>query len=151
VKEADPQLEDRLDEEIPIILLKCVRAYLEYSQKYNNQDIWNIVPKYFKTIQTQVAMVTNSLQNFLASEKVKYGEDLFCPQKLFTQIFNQHCQENNLGKFKFNPDFYAGPFSTRDLEVRVEAVTYQGRAYPPQTVLFGCDVVDESANFGNDY
>lgn len=151
VKEADPQLEDRLDDEIPIILLKCVRAYLDYAQKYTNQDIWNVVPKYFKTIQTQVAMVTNSLQNFLASEKVKYGKELFCPQKLFTQIFNQHCQENNLGRFKFNPDFYAGPFSTRDLEVRVEAITYQGRAYPPQPVVFGIDVVDESANFGDDY
>tara|TARA_R110001606_G_scaffold398023_1_gene576065 strand:+ start:93 stop:1535 length:1443 start_codon:yes stop_codon:yes gene_type:complete len=151
VKEADPQLEDRLDDEIPIILLKCVRAYLDYAQKYTNQDIWNVVPKYFKAIQTQVAMVTNSLQNFLASEKVKYGADLFCPQKLFTQMFNQHCQENNLGKFKFNPDFYAGPFSTRDIEVRLEAVTYQGRAYPPQPILFGVDVVDDSANFGNDY
>jgi len=151
VKEADPQLEDRLDDEIPIILLKCVKAYLDYAQKFPNQDIWNVVPKYFKAIQTQVAMVTNSLQNFLASEKVKYGAEFFCPQKLFTQIFNQHCHENNLGKFKFNPDFYAGPFSTRDLEVRVEPVTYQGRAYPPQPVIYGIDVVDDSPSFGNDY
>lgn len=151
VKEADPQLEERLEAEIPIILLKCVRAYLEYSQKYANKDIWNVVPSYFKNVQTQVAMVTNTLQNFLASEKVRYEKDAFVPQKIFIQIFNQHCQENNLGKVKFNPDFYAGPFSTRDIEVRTEAVTYKGRAYALQPVIFGVDVVEDALQFSDDY
>lgn len=151
VKDADPKLDDKLDAEIPIILLKCVRAYLDYSQKYSGVDIWNCVPKYFKLIQTQVAMVTNTLQNFLASEKVKYGQDMFVPQKIFIQIFNQHCQENNLGKVKFNPDFYAGPFSSRDLEVRTEAVTYKGRVYASQPVVYGIDVVEETLEFTDDY
>jgi len=152
VKDADPHLDDKLDIELPAILLKCVKAYLEYAQKYSDQNIWNVVPKYFKGVQTQVAMVTNSLQNFLASEdKVKYGPDLFVPQKLFVQIFNQHCQENNLGRFKFNPDFYAGPFSSRDITVSTEARTYKGRAYPPQPIIMGIDVVDETLQFTDDY
>ncbi len=95
--------------------------------------------------------MTNSIQNFLASEKVKYGEELCCPQKIFTQIFNQHCQENNLGKARFNPDFYAGPFSSRDIEVRTAAVTYKGRAYPPQPVVYGIDVVEDTLQFAEDY
>lgn len=151
VKDADPQLDDKLDAELPIILLKCVRAYLEYSQKYANKDIWNVVPAYFKNVQTQVAMVTNTLQNFLASEKVRYATDAFVPQKIFIQIFNQHCQENNLGKVKFNPDFYAGPFSTRDIEVRNEAVTYKGRAYAIQPIVFGIDVVEDALQLSDDY
>jgi hypothetical protein len=151
VMEADPHLEKKLDVELPLILLKCVRAYLDYAQKYSNQDIWNVVPKYFKNIQTQVAMVTNSLQNFLACEKVKYGEELFCPQKLFVQLFNQHCQENNLGRFKFNPDFYAGPFSSRSIEVRSEAKIYKGRAYPVQPVIFGIDIVEDTMQFSEDF
>ena len=151
VKDADPHMDEKLDKELPIILLKCVRAYLEYSRKYSGVDIWNCVPKYFKQVQTQVAMVTNTLQNFLASEKVKYSDDLFVPQKIFIQIFNQHCQENNLGKVKFNPDFYAGPFSSRDLEVRTEAITYKGRAYASQPVVFGVDVIEETLEFADDY
>lgn len=150
VMTADPHLDDKLDHELPAILLKCVRGYLDYAQKYSDQDIWNVVPGYFKTIQTQVAMITNSLRNFLASEKVKFGEELFCPQKIFVQIFNQHCQENNLGKFKFNPDFYAGPFSAKNLEVRVEARTYKGRAYPPQPLIFGVDVIEDTMQFADD-
>ena len=152
VKNADPHLDEKLDVELPALLLKCVNAYLDYAQKYSDQNIWNVVPKYFKGVQTQVAMVTNSLQNFLASEKVKYGADLFVPQKIFTNIFNQHCGENNLGKPRFNPDFYAGPFSSRDLEVVVEARTYKGRVYPPQPFIVGVDVIsDDSLMSTDDY
>jgi len=96
-------------------------------------------------------MITNSLQNFLASEKVRYGEDLFCPQKMFIQVFNQHCQENNLGRVKFNSDSYAGPFSGRNLEVRTEARTYKGRAYPAQPFVFGVDLVEDTLQFTDDY
>lgn len=151
VMEADPHLDQKLDQELPIILQKCVRGYLDYAQKYSDQDIWNVVPPYFKTIQNQVAMVTNSLQNFLASEKIRFDPDLFCPQKLFVQLFNQHCQENNLGKPKFNPDFYAGPFSSKNIEVRTEAKTYKGRAFPAQPMIFGVDVVEDTLQFGEDY
>jgi hypothetical protein len=150
VMTADPHLDEKLDQELPIILLKCVRGYLDYAQKFSDQDIWNVVPPYFKAIQTQVAMITNSLRNFLASEKVKFGEGLFCPQKIFVQVFNQHCQENNLGKFKFNPDFYAGPFSAQNLDVLTEARTYKGRAYPPQPLIIGVDVIEDTMVFGDD-
>lgn len=150
VMAADPHLDEKLDQELPAILLKCVRAYLEYAQKYSDQDIWNVVPTYFKTIQTQVAMITNSLQNFLASEKVKVSAELFCPQKVFVQIFNQHCSENNLGRFKFNPDFYIGPFSSKNIEVRVESKTYKGRVYPPQPIIFGVDVIEDTVVFSED-
>jgi len=145
VKDADPHLDEKLDAELPVILLKCIRAYLEYSYKYSKKDIWNVVPKYFKTIQTQVAMVTNSLQNFLASEKIKIGKDLFVPQKVFVRILQQHCTENNLGKPRFNQDFYAGPFSSHDLEVVTESRTYNGEAQPMQPFIRGVDVVIDDA------
>ena len=147
VKDADPQLDEKLDAELPAILFKCVKAYLDYAQKYANKDIWNVVPKYFKIIQEQVAMVTNTLQNFLASEKVRYGGDLFVPQKLFVQAFNQHCQENNLGRVKFNPDFYNGPFSSRDLEVRSEAKTYRGQMYAAEPMIFGVDLKESGIQY----
>jgi hypothetical protein len=151
VRDADPQLDEKLNRELPIILLKCVKAYLEYSNKYRDKDIWNVVPEYFKKIQKQVAMVASTLHNFLESTNIIYGKDLFVPQKLFVQVFNQHCQANNLGKHKFNQDFYAGPFSSRDIEVRDEVVTYKGRTYPKQPVIYGVDVVEESLGFNEDY
>jgi len=141
VMDADPHLDQKLDAEIPAILCKCVRAYLDYAAKYSDKDIWNVLPAYFKSVQSQVAMVTNTLQHFLASEKVVYGPDKCCPQRIFVQMFNQHCQENNLGKWRFNPDFYAGPFSSREIEVKNDTRTYNGTAYAAQPFIFGVDIV----------
>lgn len=146
VAEADPHLEDKLDEELPAILCKCVKAYVEYASKYSDQDIWNVLPKYFKDVQKQIGVVTNTLLNFLESEKVEYGSDKFVPQKLFVHMFNQHCQENNLPRSKFNPDVYAGPFSARELEVRTESVSYRGKMYAAQPVIYGVDLVQEISN-----
>jgi len=151
VLEPDPHLDVKLNTELPAILQKCVRAYLDYSQKYSDQDIWNVLPPYFKAIRTQVAMVTNALQNFLASEKLKFARELCVPQKVFVHVFNQHCQENNLGRHKFNPDFYAGPFSSRDLEVRIDTKVYKGKAYANQPFIFGVETAEESLDFSDDY
>lgn len=143
VVDADPHLEHKLELEIPAIMAKCLRAYLDYVAKYSDKNIWNVLPRYFKTIQNQVAMVTSALSHFLASEKVRFGKDLFCPQKLFVSMFNQHCTENFLGKHKFNQDFYAGPFSAFDVEVRTEGRTYNEKMYSAQPFIFGVDIVSD--------
>ena len=143
VADADPHLDEKLEKEIPAILCKCLRAYLDYSKKYADKDIWNVLPKYFKQVQNQVATVTNSLQHFLCSEKFRFGATLFVPQKVFVSRFNQHCRDNNLGNYKFNQDFYAGPFSSRDLEVRVDALQYNGSSYASQPFIFGIDFVQQ--------
>jgi len=150
VVDADPHLDEKLDKELPVILLKCIRAYLDYAQRFSDQAVWNIVPEYFKTVQNEVAMVTNSLQNFLSAERVKYAPDLFCPQTIFVTSFNAHCLENNLGKVRFNQDFYQGPFGMRDIEVRKETnKVYRGRVYPVQSFIYGLDIVDEHASEEN--
>lgn len=142
VAEADPHLDDKLDSEMAAILCKCVRAYLDYAQRYSDQDIWNVLPKYFADIQNQVAMVTNTLQHFLASENVVYGSGLCCPQKQFVTAFNQHCQANNLGRPRFNPDFYAGPFSSRQLEVRPGTV-WRDQTLASQPFVYGLDLAQD--------
>lgn len=151
VQDADQRLDEKLDTEIPAIMLKCIRAYLEYSHEYSDRDIWTVVPEYFKSVQNQIAMVTSALLHFLNSEKVRFGADLHCPQRMFVQQFNSHCIENNLGKYKFNPDFYAGPFSSRKLQVVTESRTYQGKPYIMQSFIHGIDLVNDSTDFTDDY
>lgn len=143
VKDADPTLDIKLEDEIPAILCKCSRAYLEAASKYSDVDIWNVLPDYFKTIQKQISMVTNSLHHFLGSEKCLFGKDLCVPQSIFVRSFNNHCIENNLGRYKFHPDFYAGPFGARDIEVRNDTVTWNGKLYQNQPIIFGTDLSAE--------
>jgi hypothetical protein len=140
--DSDPHLERKLETEIPAILCKCLRAYLDYANKYSDRDIWNVLPKYFKTIQSQVAQVTNSLQHFLGSEKVRFGPDFFVPQKIFVTAYQQHASQNALGeKPRFNQDIYAGPFSSREIEVRSDSRIYNGVTYATQPFIFGIDLV----------
>ena len=144
VKDADTQLDNKLEDELPTILQKCVRAYLEFAQKNPDVDIWNLIPDYFKTIQKQVAMSTRSLQHFLESTNINYGPDLFCPQKEFVKMFNEHCMANNLGKHRFTRDFWAGPFSSRDIEVRETSLTYNGHMMRRQPFIFGLNIIQDS-------
>ena len=153
VQEADPNLDRKLEAELPSILCKCIRAYLEYSEKYSGRDIWNVVPTYFKTIQNQVAMVANTLHHFLNSVRVTKGEGKFVPEDIFHQAYNSHCARSLKGKKPdlFNSDFYVGPFSTYGITVKICTVNYKGRQYPEQPVFFGVDVVEEELTIGNNH
>jgi hypothetical protein len=153
VQEADPNLDKKLAAELPAILCKCIRGYLEYSEKYSGRDIWNVVPPYFKIIQNQVAMVANTLHHFLNSVRVIKEEGKFVPEDIFHQAYNSHCARSLKGKKPdlFNPDFYIGPFSTYGITVKTCAINYKGREYPAQPVFFGVDVIEEELMIGNNH
>lgn len=153
VKDADTSLDDKLELELPVILQKCVRAYLEYAQRYADKDVWNVVPEYFKKVQRQVAMVTSTLENFLHSPEIEMDPKACCPKTEFIAKLNQYCTLNNLGKPKFNYDFYAGPFSQRDIAVRHHTMLYKGKMIANQEFIFGINLVDleVGGGFGHDH
>jgi hypothetical protein len=114
--------------------------------------VWNVVPEYFKTVQKQVAMVTSTLENFLQSPMVELNPNACCPRAEFVSKFNQYCTANNLGKPKFNYDFYAGPFSQRDITVRHHTMAYKGRMLANQEFIFGIELIDfDNEGFGTDH
>lgn len=146
VRDADPQLDKKLEKEMPIILLKCVRGYLDYVKKYGNRDIWKVVPQYFMNIQRQVAMVASTLHNFLASPNVKYGKDLYVPRSVFQAAFQAHCKSEDLRKGSgFHEDFYIGPFSAYDIDAKSASVVYMGKPYNNQTIFYGIDILEDNS------
>jgi hypothetical protein len=56
-----------------------------------------------------------------------------------------------LGRSRLRRSRRLDPFSGRNLEVRTEARTYKGRAYPPQPMVFGVDLVEDTLQFTDDY
>ena len=147
VKNADPTLDKKLERELPGILQKCIRGYLEYAQKYRDKDIWNIVPPYFKEIQSQVAQVTNTLENFLQSPEVIIEVGKKVPQKKFMEHYKDYCMANNLDKAQFNKDIYVGPFSQYDITVKNDSGIYNGQPFQNQRWIFGLDIVTEGIVF----
>ena len=126
VYRGDTMLGYKLHEEIPSILKQCNMYYLRAVQEVGTSNIWDFLPDYFVDNQSQMSESTNSLMNFLSSGKLQFGEDLYCPSKVFITEYNNHCTENNLSKNKFVIDFYGGPFSQYDIDIQ----TNQRYIYP---------------------
>jgi hypothetical protein len=145
VMNADPQLEHKLDKELPMILQKCIRGYLEYSQKYKTQDIWNVVPKYFKEISNQVAMVTSVLINFISSPKVRLGQELKVPVDQFVSTLQEHCIANGFSKPRWTTDFYNGVFSSMEIEVKNFTGVHESRAYNNIPFIYGLEIVIDTS------
>lgn len=110
-KIGDPKLEEKLMEELPAIIKKCNAAYLWAVNKYSDQDVWNVLPGYFQTTRDEISQETNVIKNFMSSGKLEFGKDLACQEKDFKLAFNQHCNENNLGRHQIGPSIYDEPFS----------------------------------------
>lgn len=117
VTNGDPQLEKKLSYELPALLVKGNRAYLEAINKNGKKDIWKILPDYFIQTKKDMAEQTNSLQHFLGTGKVVIGPELYVSQQHFTRAFNEHCRENNLNKSRWNKDFYSTPFDLLGITV----------------------------------
>jgi hypothetical protein len=145
-EDTDPLLELKLEKEMPIILQKCVRGYLDYAQKYQDQDIWNVIPEYFKEVRKSVATVTNALEHYLQSDKVQFnsgGLKYMCPIDIFKERFFTYCMLNNLPKPRFNSDFYIGPFSSRGITIEKIDIEYNFRQYKNKDIILGVDMVAE--------
>lgn len=117
VKNGDTKLGQKLEKEIPNILLKCNRAYLDAVNSYGQQDIWNVVPSYFEKTRNMMAEQINSLVDFLNSELVVYDPMVHVMKKRFTLEFKQYCKTNQLPMPPFKKQFYEGPFEDKDLQI----------------------------------
>lgn len=146
-KDTDPMLDVKLETELPAIIQKCIRGYLEYAQKYQGEDIWNVIPEYFANVRKQIATITNPLEHYLESDAIILGnhETVKIPLKIFKERFKRYCEANNLGRPRFNPDFYIGPFSSRDIDVvRLNQPTqYRDRERINEDFLLGVDIKED--------
>jgi phage/plasmid-associated DNA primase len=110
-KDSDPLLRDKLHLEIPAVIKKCNTAYLEAVKLYGKKNIWPVLPKFFHDTRDELKEQSNYMQHFLNSEKLQFGEENFCSEKDFKNLFNEHCKENNFPKIRFTSELYQLPFT----------------------------------------
>jgi len=151
VRDADPTLDSKLESEIPAILQKCVRAYLEFAQSWPEKDIWKIVPRYFENVQHQIRSACSPLEMFLAEPCIEFNPNKKCPLKFFKK---KYAEFHGVLNKSLNQDIWAGPFGSRDVKVSriTEPVKYQScddtmpvMEQSGTEFIFGIDIVDMSA------
>jgi hypothetical protein len=150
----DPDLDYKLNKELPAIMKKAACAYLSAVNKYRGQDFWTSLPEYFRDTQRDMAQNTHSLEHFLSSGKVTTGAEYYCREKNFVQAFNDHCKECHLERHKFTTDYYLGVFGNYNITVKKgmklkypntpNSPSYQG------TFIFGVDLVNEMGENGTE-
>lgn len=148
-KSCDMKLADNLQLEIPAIIVKANRAYMQLANKYGRENIWNGLPAYFKETRDELSQSSNGLENYLAvtSGKVTFGPDLYCKYETFHKEWKKHCQDLNFPSPRWTREYYVPVLKKYGLKA-VKAV----KKYPPidgesltcQWVV-GCDFVNEGA------
>ncbi len=151
----DPDLDYKLNKELPTIMKKVACAYLSAVNKFKGQDFWSSLPEYFRDTQRDMAQNTHSLEHFLNSGKIVLGEEFYCREKNFVQAFNDHCKECHLERHKFTTDYYLGVFGNYNIIVKKNMkLKYPNSPSSPSyqgTFIFGVDLVDEMGENETDF
>lgn len=145
VVHGDMMLNKKLEAELPAILAKCNRAYLEMSARYASVNVWTVLPQYFRDTRQELAQSVNCMEAFLASDEVVYGPGLYCPFKLFAEAVKQFEHRGNFKPRRHDKDFFAAGMTQRGLRREKASLTYQGQR-KSQEYVFG---VDLSVNCGD--
>lgn len=144
VTKGDLNLGTKLKGEMPAIIQKCNKAYLEAASQYGRDTVWSILPKYFIQTQQELAKSTNSLTHFLLSDSVVLDPSKYIPEDIFKQAFNDHNKANNYTRQKWNQDFYMGPFAQYNISVvKNDSRSYNGRIRSG-TFFVGLDMITNS-------
>jgi energy-coupling factor transporter ATP-binding protein EcfA2 len=74
IKNSDPLLFDKLRLEVPLLLLKMSRSYLEAIRLYGDKSVWDkdILPEMCHKSKRQYVVATNPVAAFLDSDHVEY-------------------------------------------------------------------------------
>jgi len=68
--DVDCRLDDKLEEELPNIIVLANRLYHQYVNLMGDRDIWTNVPKYFETQRDSILREANPLINFINSGSI---------------------------------------------------------------------------------
>lgn len=140
VTHGDMKLGDKLAGEIPAILLKCNRMYLEAVSTWASTNIWTILPRYFVHTRNEMAAATNVLEAFLSSEDVVVREGVYCSLDDFKSALKVYAQQNNYTMKRFTWEYFRGPFDKFSVTKVREQRPYQGKMIT-RDYLDGVDLV----------
>ena len=67
-KDADPDLDNKLEQELAALIIKCNRAYFEKVLESREKNIWDVLPPYFKEERDEFLKETQPLYALLLDE-----------------------------------------------------------------------------------
>lgn len=143
VTNGDMRLGDKLKTELPAILVKCNRAYLEAVRDHGSKNIWTVLPPYFHNTRNELAQAVNSVEAFLASDGVVKGPDLACPLAEFRKkwrFFAESTGYNINGKVS-DKTMFRTPLERNGLSIEKRATcVWRDSEYTNSEFVVGADL-----------
>jgi hypothetical protein len=139
VTNGDMKLGEKLEAELPAILQKCNKAYLEMAKSSAHVNAWSILPEYFLGTRKTLAEATSSVEGYLASDELRFGEDLFCPYGDFKHGLREFEKLNNYKKSSNSKDAILSALTTRNLKIVKTIKSYRGMPRVNKDWIVGVD------------
>jgi len=128
VVNGDMKLADKLQAEMPSILLKCNRLYLDAVAKWSTENIWTVLPAYFLSTRNELAATTNVLEAFVTSEQVVLDKNGYMTMDDFKMALRTFATANNYTVKRFTKEFFRGVFDKYGITKVREERLYNGRS-----------------------
>jgi phage/plasmid-associated DNA primase len=145
VHKSDMTLGTKIDEEIPAILLKCNRAYLNAVRLYAKNNIWNHLPEQFHSSKDDLTESVNSIVSFLRCGQLDFGGDIYMPLENFTSAYETYTNSMGLQRIRFSMDKFSHPLMQVNCRVTKDANTVMryprdGSSTFKGKFVIGCDM-----------
>jgi Family of unknown function (DUF5906) len=147
VVDGDMRLGEKLVKELPDILVKCNRAYREMAAQHGCDNIWTLLPPYFKGTSSELAKTINSLEAFMGSDEVTIDPDAAVPFDEFKNALVAYAQINGFDKPKTTTDYFRGPFTRHGIRRERTSRVWRGSLFSNREFLIGLDLA--VSDFGN--
>lgn len=113
-------IKEEIDARLDLILQKYNKAYIESVNKYGDQFIWKVLPKYFEETSDQCIQSMNPLLRFLSDTDVFVREDdVSVPFETFKQAY-RFWHETEIGvpkNINWSKEFYGAIFDNMRLTI----------------------------------
>jgi hypothetical protein len=96
VRQSDPHLFDKLKQELPVLLVKIARAYLQGVREFGSRSLWDdgILPDMCHLAKKEYLITSNPLAAFLASDYVVFQLHMETDTSEFRRALQQFAKDN---------------------------------------------------------
>ena len=149
VVNGDMKLADKLGREMPTILLKCNRAYLEAAAAHGSRNIWTVLPDYFANTRNEMAQAVNCTEAFLSSSEVVLGPEWYCPYNDFRDTWKAFSTSNGYNQHNkpLTVSIFTAVFEKFHLKVATDTRQYRGVTRENIKWVVGMDMRESQAAF----
>ena len=150
VHQGDMELGKKIDRELPTIILKANRAYIEAARAYGRQNVWRHVPQEMITAKEEFSETVNSIVAFLKSGRLQVAESLYMPLYEFSQAYASYIQDTGMQRIQLAGDKLRQPlFNLGGCRVVKKMTLRYGGSMRTGEFIKGLDFAEAPADSSN--